>query len=316
MALDPVLQQLLDQIPPAPTADLDIPALRNLVPALLELAYGPEGPIPVAAIENIELTGLGGAIPVRIYHPSGAPQGTLHYLFGGGWSVGSIDLIEPIARRLARDLSMVVVTSGYRLAPEDPFPAGFDDSMVAAKWVLGQLGELGGTDRPVVICGESAGANLAAAIAMALRDACADRNFDAQLLFFPAVDLRDEAADCPSRLANADPTLRSEVLPQLYQIYAAGHDLGDPRISPAAAENLENLPAAVIVVLTVDPLRDEAVAYATRMQDAGVTVDLIEFEHLVHGFPGFSALVPAAAEATATVIDRLKALLVGVIAKA
>ncbi len=309
MALDPVLQQMLDQIPPPASGELDIPALRTMTAGMVALGYGPEGPIPVAAVENVELTGAGGALPVRIFRPSGTPQGTLHYLYGGGWCVGNIDLIEPIARRLTRDLSMVVVTSGYRLAPEEPFPAGFDDSIAASHWVLGHLDELGGTDRPAVIGGESAGANLAAAIAMALRDEHAERTFDAQLLFFPAVDLRDEAADYPSRHANADPTLRSEVLPELYGLYAGGHNVADPRISPAVAQSLDRLPPAVIVVLTVDPLRDEAVAYARRMQDDGVAVDLIEFEHLVHGFPGFSALVPAAAEATATVVAHLKRLL-------
>jgi len=309
MALDPVLQQMLDQIPAPTGGELDIPALREMASGMVELGYGPEGPIPVASVENMELTGSDGALPVRIFRPFGTPEGTLHYLYGGGWSVGNIDMIEPIARRLTRDLSMVVVTSGYRLAPENPFPAGFDDVMAASQWVLGHSSELGGNDRPVVICGESAGANLAAAVAMARRDAAADRNFDAQLLFFPAVDLRDTAADYPSRHANADPTLRSEALPPLYNIYGGGHDLADPRISPAAAQSLEHLPPAVVVVLTVDPLRDEAVAYAKGMRNAGVTVDLIEFEHLVHGFPGFSALVPAAAEATATVLDHLKALL-------
>lgn len=311
MALDPVLEQLLDQIPPAPTGDLDIAALRNLGPALLNLAYGPEGPIPVAAIETIELTGSGGTVPVCIYRPIKAPRGTIHYLYGGGWCVGSIDLLDPMARRLARDLEMVVVTSGYRLAPEDPFPAGFDDAMRAANWVLGHLDELGGAHHPAVIGGESAGANLAAAIAMALRDQATGENFDAQLLYFPAVDLRDSAADTPSRRANADPTLRSEVLPQLYQLYSGGHDLADPRISPTAAKSLAQLPPAVVVVLTVDPLRDEAVAYARAMQEAGVTVDLIEFGNLVHGFPGFSALVPAADQATSIVLGHLKILLAG-----
>lgn len=309
MALDPVLQQLLDQIPAAPTGELDIPALRGMSAALLAMAYGPEGPAPVASIENIALTTPDSTVPLRIYRPVGRPGGTLHYLYGGGWCAGSVELIEPIARRLARDLSMVVVTSGYRLAPEDPFPAGFNDATAAASWVLAHSGELGGSDRPVVIGGESAGANLAAAIAIELRDHAATREFDAQLLFFPAVDLRGTAAAYPSRHANADPALRNEVLPELFKLYAAGHDLADPRISPAAADNLAQLPSAVIVVLSVDPLRDEAVAYADALQDAGVAVELIEYDHLVHGFTGLTALVPAAKQATDSVVDRLKALL-------
>lgn len=270
--------------------------------------HGPEGPIPVGAVENRELPGVGGSVPIRIFRPASAPRGTLHFVHGGGWVTGSIDLIEPLARRLTRDLSMVVVTSGYRLAPEHPFPAGFDDSLTAARWVLDHADELGGAAHPVIIGGESAGGNLAAAIALELRDS-AGRNFDAQLLFFPAVDLRSEADGYPSRRANADPSLCTETFRQVIGVYCGGHDPADPRISPLAAERLDNVPPAVVVVLTVDPLRDEAVAYADRLRQAGVPVDLVEFAHLTHGFPNLSALVPAAAEATVVVVDRLKTLL-------
>ncbi|WP_340316114.1 alpha/beta hydrolase [Rhizorhabdus argentea] len=272
------------------------------------LLHGPEGPIDVGAVENSALSGVGGSVPIRIFRPASPPRGTLHLLHGGGWAVGDIDFIEPLARRLTRDLSMVVVASGYRLAPEHPFPAGLEDSLTAARWVLDHVGELGGAAHPVVIGGESAGGNLAAAIALELRDT-ASRNFDAQLLFNPAVDLRSDADGYPSRLANADPSLRTEAFPQIMGGYCGGQDPADPRISPLAAERLDNLPPAVVVVLAVDPLRDEAVAYADRLRQAGVPVDLVEFDHLTHGFPNLSALVPAAAEATATVVDRLKALL-------
>lgn len=308
MTLDPVLQQILDQIPlPAP-GEIDIAAMRSSSPDLLPILYGPQGPIEVADVQDAQLQGDGGAVPIRIFRPIGSPKGTLHFIHGGAWALGGIDFIEPIARRLARELSMVVVTNGYRLAPEHPFPAGFDDSVVAARWVLDNAGELGGADRPAVIGGESAGANLAAAIALALRDE-RGKNFDAQLLFFPAVDLRDSATEYPSRRANADPTLPTETFPQLFGGYSGGHDPADPRISPAAAENLEGVPAAVIVVLTVDPLHDEGVAYAERLRQAGVPVELVEFDHLTHGFLGFAALVPAAAEAATAVGEQLEALL-------
>jgi acetyl esterase/lipase len=309
MALDPVLQQILNQIPLPPAGEVDIAALRSSAPDLLPILYGPGGPVEVAEVENVELQGAGGPVPIRIFRPFGSPRGTLHFIHGGAWSLGGIDFIEPIARRLARDASMVVATSGYRLAPENPFPAGFDDSLAAARWVLDRTGELGGAGRPVVIGGESAGANLAAAIALALRDEPLRRNFDAQLLFFPAVDLREGAGDYPSRRANADPTLPTETFPQLFSSYGGGHDPADPRISPAAAESLRGAPPAVIVVLTVDPLRDEGVAYAEALRQAGTLVELIEFRHLTHGFLGFAALVPAAAEAASAATQALETLL-------
>lgn len=307
MALDPVLQQILDQLPIA-SGEIDFAAMRIETAPLAPLFHGPQGPIQVGAVENSEIPGVGGSVPIRIFRPASTPRGTLHLLHGGGWALGSIDFIEPLARRLTRDLSMVVVASGYRLAPEHPFPAGFEDSLTAARWVLDHVGELGGAAHPVVIGGESAGGNLAAAIALELRSA-ASKNFDAQLLFYPAVDLRSEADAYPSRLANADPSLRTETFPQIMGGYRGGHDPADPRISPLAAERLDNLPPAVVVVLTVDPLHDEAVAYADRLRQAGVAVDLVEFDHLTHGFPNLSALVPAAADATDLVVDRLNSLL-------
>ncbi|UZW54345.1 alpha/beta hydrolase [Sphingobium sp. JS3065] len=307
MALDPALQQILDQLP-IPSGEIDFPALRKQTLSMTSLFHGPEGPIEIGHVENNDLPSLAGSVPIRIFRPAGTPRGTLHLLHGGGWAMGSIDFIEPLARRLTRDLSMVVVASGYRLAPEHPFPAGFEDSLAAARWVLDHVGELGGAAHPVVIGGESAGGNLAAAIALELRSG-ASKNFDAQLLFYPAVDLRSEADAYPSRLANADPSLRTETFPQMMGSYCGGHDRADPRISPLAAERLDSLPPAVVVVLTVDPLRDEAVAYADRLREAGVVVDLVEFEHLTHGFPNLSALVPAAAKATAAVVERLEELL-------
>ncbi|MEJ7925671.1 alpha/beta hydrolase [Sphingobium sp. AN641] len=308
MALDPVLQQILGQLP-IPSGEIDFAAMRMETAPMAPLFHGPEGPIVVGAVEDKALSGpAGNSVAIRIFRPAGAPLGTLHLLHGGGWAVGGIDFVEPLARRLTRDLSMVVVTSAYRLAPEHPFPAGFEDSLAAARWVLDHVGELGGAVHPVVIGGESAGGNLAAAIALELRET-AGKNFDAQLLFFPAVDLRNEADNYPSRRANADPSLRTETFPQIMGGYCGGHDPADPRISPLAAERLDNLPPAVVVVLTVDPLHDEAVAYADRLRQAGVAVDIIEFDNLTHGFANLSALVPAAADATDMVVDRLNSLL-------
>lgn len=309
MALDPVLQQLLNQMPIPASEELDIEAQRAWAEALRPMLIGPEGPIAVASIEDRTLPGPRGDIAIRIYRPGGAVAGTLHHFYGGGWSIGNIDIIDPIARRLARDLSMVVVTSNYRLAPENPFPAGVDDCLVAARWTLDHVGELGGGDRPVVISGESAGANLAAVVALMLRNERPGRNFDAQLLVNPAVDLRDSAFQRDSVRADADPGLRTHSLRQLYPLYSSGHDRADPRLSPLAADDLSRLPPAVIAVLTVDPLRDEAVEYADRLRAVGVPAELIEFDDLTHGFTGLTILVPAADRAFTQTLARLQDLL-------
>lgn len=308
MALDPVLQQIVAQLP-VPTSDkIDHAVMREEMKSVIPLFYGPDGPIEAASVENLDIDGEGGPVPLRIVRPLTAPTGTLHLLHGGGWAFGSIEFIEPLARRLARNLSMVVVASGYRLAPENPFPAGFNDCLAAARWTMEHAAELGGVGNPVVIAGESAGANLAAAVALEFAGT-GIKNFDAQLLFFPALDLREESGSYRSRIANADPTLRTETLPQLMKDYCGEHDPADPRLSPITSERLDAAPPAVMVVLEVDPLRDEAIAYADRLREAGVDVEFVRFDNLTHGFTNLSALVPAAAEATELVGQHLKTLL-------
>jgi acetyl esterase len=205
---------------------------------------------------------------------------------------------------------MVVVTSTYRLAPEHRFPAAFEDSLTAARWVLARLDELGGKERPAVIGGDSAGGNLTASVCLSLRDdPQASRAFDLQWLLYPSVDMRPASFDYASRKANADPSLRTEVLHVCVGDYLGTADPSDPRASPSAAPSLGGLPRALVVVLTVDPLRDEAVAYAEALRGAGVEAELMEFSNLTHGFVHFSGIIPAAAVALGEVEGQLKKML-------
>ncbi len=307
MSLDPVLQRLLDQIPAVPPGPVDYPALRQMSAAFIPMLAPPESLSPIASMEERTIDGPGGPVPLRIYRPVGEAVGIVHYMHGGGWALGDLPSVDHTARRFCHELSMVIVTSTYRLAPENPFPAGFDDSLLAARWVLAHHAELGGEGLPTAIAGDSAGGNLAAAIALALRDA-GGATFDVQALLYPAVDLR-EGATYPSRSRNADPTLNADQLSTYIEDYAGGSDLSDPRISPLAADSVADLPPALIVVQSVDPLRDEAVAYADRLREAGVRVELMEFDNMTHGFVHLSALVPAAAAATAQVSARLRAMM-------
>lgn len=310
MALDPVLQALVDQIPPLPEGPADYPAIRLMADAMIPMIVGPAGPIDVSAVEDGEVPGPDGPVPIRIYRPAGMPAGVLHYIHGGGWSLGNLAIVDHTVRRLCRDLSMVVVASTYRLAPEHPFPAGFEDSFAVARWVLQHRSAITGDSVPAIIGGDSAGGNLAAAITIALRDRRdTTHQFDTQLLLYPAVDLRDAAASYESRRRDADPTLRTKSLPMCIADYAGTADRSDPRLSPLAAESLEALPPALVIVLSVDPLRDEGVAYADRLREAGNRVELVEFDNLTHGFVHFAGIVPAAAEATEFVEARLKDLL-------
>lgn len=320
MALDPVLQQLVEHIPPVQPGPLNFPELRQQADAMLPLIVGPAGVAEVGEVEERTIRGVDGDVPIRIYRPSGEATGTLHYIHGGGWSIGNLATIDPTARRLCRDLSMVVVTSTYRLTPEHPFPAAYEDGLAAAVWVRNHAAELGGNRNPVAIGGDSAGSNLTAAICIGLREGddvalgmteSGDPRpvFDAQLLLYPAVDLRAPAWELSSRVADADPTLPVGSMRQLFETYIGDSDPNDWRLSPLAAENLSALPPAMVIVLQVDPLRDEAVEFASRLSAAGVPAELIEFDNLTHGFVHFSAIVPTAAAALQEVLERFKTLL-------
>ena len=270
MSLDPVLQQILDQTPEFETDVLDIPALRKMADESFSAMIGPGGLVPVASVEDRELAGPGGTMRIRIYRPEGEIVGTMLHFYGGAYMLGSIDQIDAVARRFARDLSMVVVTSSYRLAPEEPFPAVHDDVLFAARWVLDNVGELGGANLPVVLSGESAGGNLVAVTTQALRSQPGSKAVAGQLLINPSLDLRARAADYPSRRADANPLMDGKFLEQSYRNYAGSHDRADPRISPITAEDMTGLPPAVIAVLTVDALHDEAILCPAPSRGGGV----------------------------------------------
>ena len=309
MPLDPALERFLAKMPPRPPGPVAYPLLRKQAEATIPKIVGSGGLDEVAAVEECEIDGPAGVVRIRVYRPLAPANGVMHYVHGGGWSAGSLLTIDHTARRICRTLAMVVVTSTYRLAPEHPFPAAFEDSLAAAHWFLAEAPKF--AHGPLVIGGDSAGGNLVAAICLTLRDQLTrgDRSYDAQLLLYPAVDLRAKAAEYPSRRRNAHPGFRGEDVEVLIASYCGGHDRADPRISPLAAADLSGLPPALIVVLSIDPLRDEAVVYADRLKESGVSVALIEFDHLAHGFVDLAGLIPAAAEASATVLAQFRAMI-------
>jgi acetyl esterase len=238
--------------------------------------------------------------------PETLPRPTVVLFHGGGCVVGDLDTHDNMARTLCRDCEAVVVSVGYRLAPEAPFPAAVEGTVAATRWAATRLAELGGSDR-LAVAGDSAGGNLAAVVAQQLRDTGGPA-LAAQLLIYPAVDV---AGDYASRRENAEGYLLDRPTMQWFtRHYAADPELHrDPRLSPLRHHDLSGLPAAVVVTAELDPLRDEGEAYARELADAGVPVEVRRFDQMIHGFfdmggfsPGAQAAVDEACAAFARVL--------------
>jgi acetyl esterase len=238
-------------------------------------------PEPVAEVRELAVPGPAGDVPVRAHRParhdSGAP-GVVVYLHGGGWCLGSLDGIDPLCRALANASGAVVVSVGYRLAPEHPFPAGLEDTLAVLRWLGAHAGELGADPERLVVAGDSAGGNLAAVAALRLRDEGGPA-VRLQALVYPAVDA---AAD--PRQSREGYGLTVEGMRRWWRLYLGGADGLQPDRSPLRAPDLAGLPPAFLVLAELDPLLEEGEAYAAALRDAGVPATVHRCDGAVHGF--------------------------------
>jgi acetyl esterase len=241
----------------------------------------------VGSSRDLLVPGPGGAIPARLHLPRRAPGARdplplLIWFHGGGWVLGSIESHESVARNLCALAEVAVLNVGYRLAPEHPFPAAFDDAEAAFLWAHEQAAELGVDADRIALGGDSAGGNLSAAVSLA-RTRAGGPSPAFQLLIVPATDL--EGAHPAHELFATGYFLTLANMDWYKDLYLpAGTDRSDPRASPLLAPDLSGLPPAHIAVAGFDPLRDEGVAYAERLRAAGVPVTLRRFRSAVHPF--------------------------------
>lgn len=219
-----------------------------------------------------------GSVPVRVYTPGGleGPLPALLYFHGGGFTGGSIDGGDTRCRVLAEFSGVVVVNAGYRLAPDNPFPAAVDDAYESTKWVVDNAASLGVNPAKVAVGGDSAGGNLAAVVAHLAKERGLSLAF--QYLVYPVVDLVTET---PSRKEFG---VSYGVNPNMPPTYVVDHSPADPRLSPLLNKDFCGLPPAFIATAECDPLRDEGEAYAKTLQDAGVPVQLKRYAGMVHAF--------------------------------
>jgi acetyl esterase len=254
-------------------------------------------PLPIARVENRTIPGQAGEIPVRIYWPNGAGvRPAIVYYHGGGHVIGSLDTHDLVARNLCGGAEAVVVSVDYRMGPEHRFPAAVDDSVAALEWVCANAASLGADPGRLGVHGDSAGANLAAVVAILARDRGGPK-LRLQSLVYPVADFRmgsesytTYATGCGVLTADAMKWFRGHYLRTM-------DDALDWRASPLLAPDLDGVAPAIVIAAECDVLHDEGLAYAERLKQAGVPVDYKRYAEMIHAFFGMMPAVDDAMNA-------------------
>ena len=282
MTVDFATAELLEQMAAGggkPLHESSVEEARALAAGMAAQA----GPAPdMFRIEEHGLPVSDGEVPLRVLVPLERPAGVIVYFHGGGWVVGSIDETDTVGRKLAERTSCSVVLVEYRLAPEHRYPVAVDDSWAALEWAGGRLAELARPGAPLFVAGDSAGGNLAAVTALRARDR-GGPPIAGQILIYPVTDADFE------RSSYTDPAnqllLTTEAMAWFWDHYVPDPARrSEPDASPLRAPDLSGLPPAVVLTAEYDVLRDEGEAYAERLREAGVAVELKRHEGQTHGF--------------------------------
>jgi acetyl esterase len=320
MKLDPQARTLLERVGQA-----SYPPIRTVAPVEGRRIYRAicralQPPAPdVGAVSDLSFPGPGGPVALRLYRPrlqtaeaaataaaaamepeaaagaaGGAPDAPLPavvFFHGGGFTIWDLETHDVPCRRLAHLARCAVLAVDYRLAPEHRFPAAFDDGVAAVRWIAAHAAELGLDPERIAVAGDSAGGNLAAGAALALRGE--HPRIVLQVLIYPCLDMR-------GALPSHQEFARGYLLEREDTLWFAGNYLRDNsdaldwRASPLLAEDHGGLPPAYIFTAGFDPLRDEGAAYAERLGAAGVRVTYECFEGMIHGFITMGAALAAA----------------------
>jgi acetyl esterase len=313
MPLDPKVRRFLDTLAamnPQSALSLSVEERRSALGQLLSFTGRPED---VGEITELRLPGPAGAVSVRRYTPAGAPPGellpALIYFHGGGLVAGTLDTHDPICRSLSNASGCRVLSVDYRLAPEHPFPAAIADGCAATAWIAAHAQELGVDAKRLGLCGDSAGATLAAVVCQ-MTVAAGAVSVAFQFLLCPIMDF---AAESDSRRSFARGYLvdRDTLAHDLRHYLGGEADPSDPRISPLRAPDVHCLPPTVVHTAEFDPLRDEGCAYAERLRRAGVPTIYRCHPGMIHLFYGMRGIIAYAGAAFGLMGTDIRSLLAG-----
>jgi acetyl esterase len=251
-------------------------------------------PLPVAKVEERMMPGPAGVIRLRLYWPQAAgPVPAIVYYHGGGHVIGSLDTHDFVARNLCGGTEALVASVDYRMGPEHKFPAAVDDSFAALKWVSANAESLGADPSRIGVHGDSAGANLAAVVALVARDAGSPK-LRLQSLVYPVADY-SIVGDSYDKYAQGYGILTKEAMVWFRDHYLrTPEDADDWRASPIKAASLAGAAPAIVVTAECDVLHDDGLRYAETLQRAGVPVEYREYPGMIHAFFG---MVPAVDDA-------------------
>jgi acetyl esterase len=287
--VDQALRRFLDEqaaasgVPPEMTDEARTHMLRQRMVRALESRTSIPGLPNQVEMHEVEIA---GGLLARLYTPP-VPEGRLPllvYLHGGGWVAGSVATHDPFCRLLSGAAEVIIASIEYRVAPEHPYPAAVDDTLTAVQWADQHAGEWGGDATRLVLGGDSAGANLAAVVANRLGDTAGKHPLRALLLLYPVTDSLQ--AGHPSYAENATGYgLEANIMRWFWQQYAPGVSPADPDVSPLQLHRLPALPPTLVTTAEYDVLRDEGLAYAQKLEAAGVAVTHLHAPDMHHNFP-------------------------------
>lgn len=294
MTLNPAVEALLGMMAQAPAIDFETASPAD-ARAIFDnpMVFGE--PIQMARTKDLTIALPGRTLDARLYVPVGAGDkpGLTLYFHGGGWVIGTLDTHDSTCRALANASKAAVLSVAYRLAPEHRYPAAADDCFEATVWAAANAEQLGIDGAKIAVAGDSAGGNLAAAVAIMARDA-GGPVLAHQLLIYPVTDV-DFARASYEANGGGDYYLTTAGMKWFWNHYLGSASPADAPLAVVLNQaDHSNLPPATVITAEYDPLRDEGDAYAAKLMAAGVAVDAACAPGMVHGFFSMLEMIPDA----------------------